>query len=195
MSKQIYNEENWQWLNTPVEEAASRLLGCELEREIDGEVIRVRIVETEAYDQEDAASHAYNGRTERNAAMFLGAGHLYVYFTYGMHYCCNIVTGEAGHGSGVLIRAVEPISGMPLIERNRKLNGISTTNGPAKLCQALAIDRRFSGHDLASAPLVLYRRPALASSEIMTTTRIGISKSKDRLRRFYIKDSVYVSKR
>ena len=186
---------NWEWLDVPVEMAAKRLLGCELEREIDGATIRVRIVETEAYDQEDAASHAYNGRTERNAAMFLGAGHLYVYFTYGMHYCCNIVTGKAGYGSGVLIRAVEPIDGISLIERNRKLTGVATTNGPAKLCQALAIDRKFSGHDLASAPLVLHATPALSSAEIIATTRVGISKARDSLRRFYIKDNPYVSKR
>ncbi len=95
-------------LNSSVADAAKRLLGCILEREIDGQTIRVRIVETEAYDQTDAASHSYKGRTQRTDVMFGPAGHLYVYFTYGMHYCCNIVVGEEGYGAAVLIRAAEP---------------------------------------------------------------------------------------
>ena len=93
------------WLDVPAEEAARRLLGCDLISKVDGRLVRVRIVETEAYDQVDEASHAFNGRTNRNDAMFKSAGHMYVYFTYGMHYCCNIVCGPEGFGSGVLVRA------------------------------------------------------------------------------------------
>lgn len=93
------------WLDVPAEEAARRLLGCDLISKVDGRLVRVRIVETEAYDQVDEASHAFKGRTNRNDAMFKSAGHMYVYFTYGMHYCCNIVCGPEGFGSGVLVRA------------------------------------------------------------------------------------------
>ena len=93
------------WLDVPAEEAARRLLGCDLISKVDGRLVRVRIVETEAYDQADEASHAFKGRTNRNDAMFKSAGHMYVYFTYGMHYCCNIVCGPEGFGSGVLVRA------------------------------------------------------------------------------------------
>ena len=93
------------WLDVTAEEAARLLLGCDLIRKVDGRLVRVRIVETEAYDQVDEASHAFKGRTNRNDAMFKSAGHMYVYFTYGMHYCCNIVCGPEGFGSGVLVRA------------------------------------------------------------------------------------------
>ena len=93
------------WLDVPAEEAARRLLGCDLISKVDGRLVRVRIVEAEAYDQTDEASHAFKGRTNRNDAMFKSAGHMYVYFTYGMHYCCNIVCGPEGFGSGVLVRA------------------------------------------------------------------------------------------
>ena len=119
-------------LNGPVDVVARRLLGCELEREIDGRVARVRIVETEAYDQTDAASHSYRVRTPRTDIMFGPSGHLYVYFTYGMHYCCNVVVGEEGYGAAVLIRAVEPLVGRGLLqERRNDKNGPELTNGPA----------------------------------------------------------------
>src|SRR3546814_3047149 len=101
--------DDFAWLNIPAEAAARRLLGCELVREIDRQEVRVCIVETEAYDQADEASHTFRGRTKRNDAMFKSAGHMYVYFTYGMHHCCNVVCGKEGVGSGVLIRAVEPL--------------------------------------------------------------------------------------
>lgn len=181
-------------LEDAVDVVAKRLLGCELEREIDGQKVRVRIVETEAYDQTDAASHAYNGRTSRADVMFGPAGHLYVYFTYGMHYCCNIVAGSEGFGAGVLIRAVEPLAGeVTLLKRRNGRGGVELTNGPAKLCQALGIDRRMNGHDLHDAPLKLIVRPAAAHYHIVTATRVGISKAKDVLWRFYLKDNSYIS--
>lgn len=107
------------FLTQPVDDVARQLLGCELERMISNATLRVRIVEVEAYDQDDEASHAYGGQTKRNATMFGEAGHLYVYFTYGMHYCCNIVTGKAGVGSGVLIRAAEPVRGIEIMRQRR----------------------------------------------------------------------------
>lgn len=187
--------DDFAWLDVPVEEAARRLLGCDLVSEIDGRQVRVRIVETEAYDQMDEASHTFRGRTNRNEAMFKSAGHLYVYFTYGIHYCCNVVCGPEGFGSGVLIRAAEPIEGSEIIEARRGMTGVNATNGPAKLAQALSVDTTFSGHDLSEPPVRLIKRPALPSSDITTGHRIGISKAVHELRRFYITDNPYVSKR
>ena len=175
-------------------EVAPRLLGCVLEREIGGETVRVKIVETEAYDQTDVASHSYKGRTPRTDVMFGPSGHLYVYFTYGMHFCCNVVVGPEGHGAAVLIRAVEPVEGAQLLEERRKMQGVSVTNGPAKLCQALAIDKMLNGHDLSLPPLRLITRPALRSDLITQTTRIGLSQGKDVPWRFYKTDNPYVSK-
>lgn len=137
-------------LSKPAEIVAPLLLGSTLERTIDSRAIRVKIVETEAYDQTDAASHSYKGRTPRTDIMFGPPGHLYVYFTYGMHYCCNVVTGPDGEGSAVLIRAVEPIQGEEHMAEQRDKTGIGICNGPAKLCKALAIDKRLNGHNLYS---------------------------------------------
>lgn len=182
-------------LDRPAEDVAPRLLGCLLERTINGHVLRVRIVETEAYDQSDVASHSYRGKTERTKVMFGEAGHLYVYFTYGMHYCCNIVTGQAGHGAGVLIRAAEPLAGEGLMTlRRHGISGPELTNGPAKLCQALDIDKRLGGHDLTQVPLKLVGRPPLAPDEIVQTTRVGISKAHNVPWRFYIRGNHYVSR-
>jgi DNA-3-methyladenine glycosylase len=183
------------FLSGPAWEVAPRLLGCELVREIDGHALRGRIVEAEAYDQSDVASHSYRGETPRTKVMFGPPGHLYVYFTYGMHYCCNVVTGPAGHGSAVLIRALEPLSGEECMSRNRQgLTGEALTNGPAKLCQALQIDKQWNGHDLRLAPLKLIIRDALPQAQVIQSTRIGISHAKDVPWRFYLKGNNYVSK-
>jgi len=183
-------------LNVSSEEAARRLLGCELVRVLDtGERLVGRIVETEAYNQTDAASHSYKGRTPRTDVMFGPAGHLYVYFTYGMHYCCNVVVGHEGEGAAVLIRALEPIAGAQTMAVNRGgRTGYELTNGPAKACQALLLDRAWNGHDLSQPPLQLKIRKALPDEVIVQTTRIGITKDTHRLWRFYIKDNPYVSR-
>lgn len=180
-------------LKTDAVTAAKRLLGCVLERELDGQTVRVRIVETEAYDETDAASHSYKGRTPRTDIMFGSAGHLYVYFTYGMHYCCNVTVGEDGYGAAVLIRAVEPIDGEEVLATRRKKIGVELTNGPAKLCQALGIDRTMNGHDLSYAPLKLIMMPLLKEG-VTTTKRVGISQAKDVPWRFYVSGNRYVSK-
>lgn len=187
---------NWlEILSGPSEGVAPRLLGCELVREIDGQMLRGRIVETEAYSQTDAASHSYRGRTPRTDIMFGPPGFLYVYFTYGMHYCCNVVTGLDGEGSAVLIRALEPLEGMDVMAANRRqVDERNLTNGPAKLCQALAIGRDLNKHDLQQSPLKLIFKPALSQTEIVQTTRIGISQAKDTPWRFYVRDNRYVSK-
>lgn len=175
--------------------AAPRVLGCILEREIDGQIVRVRIVETEAYDQTDVASHSYKGRTQRTDVMFGPSGHLYVYFTYGMHYCCNVVVGPEGFGAAVLIRAVEPLEGKELLESRRQKVGPDATNGPAKVCQALGINKQLNGHDLNASPLRLSIEPPLAQDAIIQTTRIGISVGKDIPWRFYIAKNLYVSRK
>jgi len=114
---------------------------------------RGRIVEVEAYRQDDPASHSRAGPTPRCRTMFGPAGHLYVYFTYGMHHCANVVTGEPGDGQAVLIRAVEPLTGLEDMRRRR--GGVPDTrlvDGPAKVCQAFALDRRHDGLDLTDHP-------------------------------------------
>jgi DNA-3-methyladenine glycosylase len=185
----------WNILSQPSEIVAPRLLGCELEREIDGQTLVGRIVETEAYKKSDSASHSYHGQTPRTEVMFGPAGFLYVYFTYGMHYCCNVVTGKVGEGSAVLIRAIEPLKGERSMSLNRHgLRGIQLTNGPAKLCQALQINKRMNGQDLRQKPLQLIIKPALETDHVVQTTRIGITKAQDAPLRFYIKGSEYVSK-
>jgi DNA-3-methyladenine glycosylase len=182
------------FLDGAAKTVAPRLLGCELERELDGQVVRVRIVETEAYTETDAASHSYRGRTPRTDVMFGPSGHLYVYFTYGMHYCMNIVCGPEGQGAAVLIRAVEPLSGEVVLARNRGgKTGVELTNGPAKLCQALQIDRSMNGHDLSQPPFKLIVKPPVFQKDIVQTTRIGITQARNVPWRFYIHSSSYVS--
>lgn len=194
MASNRITAESLSFLKIDASSAARRLLGCVVERELDGVTIRVRIVETEAYDQTDIASHSYNGWTSRVETMFGPAGHAYVYFTYGMHYCCNIVVGEDGYGAGVLIRAVEPLANFKILEHRRGgKTGVEVTNGPAKLCQALGIDVAMNGHDLSLSPLKLIKQSKLPEPDIVTTTRIGVSKAKEILWRFYIKDNPYVS--
>lgn len=188
---------DWGWLTLPTEAAARRLLGCELERLLDGEVLRARIVETEAYDQDDEASHAFRGQTVRNATMFGPAGHLYVYRLYG-HHCCNVVTGYAGYGQGALIRAVEPLEGADVMQQRRtgderRLATPHLTNGPGRLCQALGVTSSLDGHHLAEDPLRLVPRPPLESSQIVVSTRIGITQATERPRRFHIRDNAFVS--
>jgi DNA-3-methyladenine glycosylase len=151
------------------------------------------IVETEAYTMEDPASHAFGGPKVRNAAMFEPAGTIYVYFTYGMHYCVNIVTGAKGHGQGVLIRALEPVEGIELMQKRRKLDDIQQlTNGPAKLVQALGITRQHGGSHLTHGTIRL--EPGFKPQEIVQTTRVGISKAVDQPWRFYVAGNRFVSK-
>jgi len=186
--------DDWQSLDGPAETVAPRLLGCLLVRELNGQRLVGRIVETEAYDQTDAASHSYRGRTPRTDVMFGPSGRLYVYFTYGMHYCMNVVCGPKGYGSAVLIRAVEPVEGEALMQLNRcGKGGVEISNGPAKACQALAIDKTWNGHDLRQMPLQLVLRKRLNPDDIVQTTRIGISQAKDVPWRFYIRGNSYVS--
>lgn len=188
-------DKSFNMLLKPAWLVAPRLLGCELIRTINGQNTIVRIVETEAYDQTDAASHSYRGLTPRTAVMFGQPGRAYIYFTYGLHYCFNVVTGPSGTGSAVLIRAVEPLTGIKIIRKNRpNINSkFQLLNGPAKLCQALNINREFNSHNLLNPPFQLVIKKPLKTEQIKTTTRIGITRDIDRLWRFYIKDNLYIS--
>jgi DNA-3-methyladenine glycosylase len=182
-------------LSATADTVAPRLLGCYLLREFNGKQLIGKIVETEAYDQADAASHSFKGQTARTAVMFGPPGYLYVYFTYGMHYCCNVVTGQAGNGSAVLLRAVEPLEGQEIMALNRQgRSDEQLTNGPAKLCQAFGINKTSNGHDLRQPPLQLILQPAVKSEHIVQTSRIGISQAKAVPWRFYLKDNPFVSK-
>lgn len=202
------------FLENPSDVAAPLLLGCTLTRTItlNGEKHKLvaRIVETEAYDQDDPASHAFGGPSERNAAMFGPAGHLYVYVSYGMHHCCNVVCGPEGFGNGCLVRAVEPLEGTAAMrelreagragkeqaERARKhpLKLRDLTNGPGKVCAALGIDKELYGHDLTVEPLVLEFAPLLPGETIGCSPRVGISKNADAPKRFFIEGNAFVSR-
>jgi DNA-3-methyladenine glycosylase len=186
---------NLDFLNEQASEVAPKLLGCHLIRNVDGHKLVGKIVEVEAYDQTDAASHTYRGETLRNQVMFGPAGFLYVYFTYGMHYCMNIVCSPVGQGSAVLIRAVEPIEGLTYLEQNRGgISGKNLTNGPAKVCQAFKVNKNLNGHDLTKDPLKLIYKSINPGAEIVVTTRIGIKKAVDVPWRFYIKENAYISR-
>ncbi|MBA3605629.1 MAG: DNA-3-methyladenine glycosylase [Acidimicrobiia bacterium] len=141
-----------------------------------------RIVEVEAYRADDPASHSFRGRTPRNAAMFGPAGVLYVYFTYGMHHCANVVTGAAGDGQAVLLRAVVPLAGVELMrERRGRRDDRSLADGPGKLCQAFGLDRTDDGTDLCAHPTTMIlddRTPP--PPDPVTTPRIGIRHATDR---------------
>ena len=172
----------------PSLEVAPTLLGHVLaRRDGDGRVLRARIVETEAYDQDDPASHSFRGLRPRTAVMFGPPGFLYVYFTYGMHWCMNVVTDEAGRGSAVLLRAGEPIDGLDAMRRRRPgaRNDRQLLAGPARWTQAFAIDRSLDGADLVRGTEVWIERGTSVDAErVGVTERIGLSVARERPWRF-----------
>ena len=179
---------------------ARELLGQRLVRIVDGQRLSGLIVEVEAYiGEDDAACHAACGRTPRNEVMYGPPGHAYVYFIYGMHHCLNVVTEEEGFPAAVLVRAIEPLEGLEIMRHHRlgKPDG-ELTNGPAKLCQALAINRSFNGVDLCtSETLFIEKGQRMTEEEIATSPRIGINA--DELARsvpwrFYLKGNAFVSR-
>ncbi|HET7152674.1 MAG TPA: DNA-3-methyladenine glycosylase [Candidatus Kapabacteria bacterium] len=172
------------------------LLGKILVRKYKGKTLSGRIVEVEAYrGLHDAASHTHKGKTKRNEVMFASGGHLYVYFTYGMHFCANVVTEGEGIGHACLIRALEPIEGIETMKKLRGIdNPIELTNGPAKLCEALGIGRAENGTDLLGDEIFLLDAPKIASSCIGKTARIGITRATEFPYRFFIKRNPYISK-
>jgi DNA-3-methyladenine glycosylase len=152
------------------------------------------VVEVEAYEQTDPASHSYAGKTARNAVMFGRAGVLYVYFSYGVHWCANVVTGDPGYGSAVLLRALEPTVGVELMKRRRKMETVrDLCRGPGRLTQALAIDRSHDGADVVRGPFSFHAAPS--RPVIAVGPRIGITKAADVPWRFCAKDSKFLSRR
>jgi DNA-3-methyladenine glycosylase len=171
---------------------ARDLLGKKLVRSFDGQILSGMIVETEAYvGAEDTACHASKGKTPRNSIMFGMPGIAYIYFVYGMHYMLNAVTEAEGNPCAVLIRAVMPLEGRDVMEIHRKRSGKNLTDGPAKVCQAMGIDKSLNGWDLTlGKSLWIEEYQTIPSDRIHRTPRIGINyaapKDRDALRRFRI---------
>ncbi|MFV9931115.1 MAG: DNA-3-methyladenine glycosylase [Francisella endosymbiont of Hyalomma asiaticum] len=180
-------------------DVAKKILGHFLVSKYNNKILVGKIVETEAYLYNDPACHSYNNKTKRNSMMYAQAGTSYVYFTYGMHYCINIVTSDFGIGEAVLIRALEPIARIEQMQINRsKIILTDLCSGPAKLTQALNITLKDNGINLLdiNSPIHLrYNNDLINDNDIVQTQRIGISKAKDMPYRFYIKDSIFVSKK
>ena len=182
---------------------ARDLLGKILVKVDRSRILTGKIIEVEAYDGDiDQAAHSYGGITRRNEIMFNEGGYLYVYFTYGAHHCCNVVTGKRGHGTAILIRAVEPLSGIDLMIKNRlsrKINNekelFNLTSGPGKVCQAFKINRMQSGIDLTGDKIFILDSNKIRKNEIGTSKRIGITSSIDLPWRFYIKNNPFLSRK
>ncbi len=175
---------------------ARDLLGRRLVGSVGGERVAGRIVEAEAYQQDDPAAHSFRGVTQRNRVMFGPAGHLYVYFSYGVHWCMNVVTGRPGEGSAVLLRAAEPIEGL---ERMKAQRGVSDPRllcaGPGRLTQALAVTREHNGVDLVGAGAMwLEAGSPVPDGAVAVGPRVGISVAVERPWRFTVQASPFLSR-
>lgn len=174
---------------------ARELLGCRLVRVLDGERLAGTIVETEAYrGPRDPASHAFRGRTKRNEVMFGPAGHAYVYFTMGVHFCLNITTEAGEMPAAVLIRAVEPVEGLAVMKGNRGLVDVHRlADGPGKLTKAFKIEKDLNGEDMVTSPRLFLER-GTSTKESAASSRVGISAGKSFKWRFYVEASEFVSR-
>jgi DNA-3-methyladenine glycosylase len=180
----------------PVDTAslARYLIGKVLVRELPEGIASGRIVETEAYIIGDAAGHAFRGMTPRNRSLFLEPGHAYVYLAYGVSYMLNVSSEKAGIGAGVLIRALEPLEGIPIMRHNRGVERLrDLARGPGRLAAALRIDRKLDGLDLCRKGPLWLAQGDHGPSEIGQSVRIGISKDASRPLRFYLRGNPYVS--
>ena len=178
----------------PALEVSRDLLAKVLVRCLPEATLRVRIVEVEAYaGQTDPGSHAFRGRTRRTNVMFGPPGYLYVYFTYGMHYCMNVVTDAEGVAGAVLLRAAEPLEGVETMEQARGTRRrVDLCNGPAKLCQALGITRSQNGTSL-DGPEIWIEDDGVVARNVAVSARVGLSAGKELPFRFYLSDNPYVS--
>jgi len=173
---------------------ARHLIGKILVRKLSEGVATGRIVETEAYVVGDAAGHAYRGMTPHNRSLFLERGHAYVYLAYGSSYMLNVSSELPGVGAGVLIRALEPLEGVPIMRLNRGSERLrDLARGPGRLAAALRIDRRLDGADLCREGSLWLERGDPEPGEIGQSIRIGITKEASRLLRFYLRGSAFVS--
>ncbi|WP_018567735.1 DNA-3-methyladenine glycosylase [Streptomyces sp. PsTaAH-124] len=181
----------------PAEEVAPKLLGSVLTCKTPEGTVSIAITETEAYSgAADPASHAYRGRTPRNAVMFGPAGHLYVYRSHGLHWCANVVTGTDGTASAVLIRAGRVIGGEDLARQRRgeKVEGARLARGPGNFCQALGIRAEHNGADLLTGTsVVLAEGESAPAALIKVGPRVGVSKAHDWQHRFYLAGDPTVS--
>ena len=180
----------------PTEDVARDLLGAVLEHRTAEGLVRGRIVETEAYlGPHDPACHAAAGLTARTRTLHGPPGTAYVYFIYGMHWCFNAVTREEGHGSAVLVRALEPLSGLDLMRRRRRVErDVELTSGPARLCDAFAITRAQDGASLQRGALRILRGLEVPDEDVVVSPRIGIRKAADWLLRFHVSGNRFVSR-
>ncbi|HJU72655.1 MAG TPA: DNA-3-methyladenine glycosylase [Gemmatimonadaceae bacterium] len=179
------------------ETVARELLGAVLEHRTSEGVASGRIVEVEAYlGPHDPACHAAAGRTARTEALFGPPGSAYVYFIYGVHWCVNAVTREAGFGSAVLIRALEPLRGIPLMRQRRPKapHDYDLANGPGKLCAALGIDATQNGTSLQQGRLRILPGHPVSDGDVLVSPRVGITKAAHEMLRFAVADNPYVSR-
>ncbi|MES1158590.1 MAG: DNA-3-methyladenine glycosylase [Terricaulis silvestris] len=170
------------------------LIGVTLVRRLGRQVMTARIVETEAYVRGDPAGHGFNGLTKRNASLFEVRGQAYVYRIYGAWWCLNVSAGKAGEGVGVLIRAAEPLAGIEAMQRRRP--GVAVRDllrGPGRLCETLRVDGKLDGVDLVGADNALWLAQRRRPRAIGKSVRIGLSKAKDAVLRFYERGSPYLS--
>jgi DNA-3-methyladenine glycosylase len=182
-------------LPVPAARLARWLIGKTLVRQHKGGRMSGRIVETEAYVVGDASSHGFKGKTARNASLFLERGHAYVYFIYGCWFSLNVAAGRSSVGTGVLIRALEPLEGVDLMARHRPgVRVQDLARGPGRLATALDITRALDGHDLCAGPDTLWLGDAVRPrGRIGTGTRIGISREAHRLLRFFERGNPFMS--
>ena len=173
---------------------ARYLIGKVVVRELPEGVVSGRIVETEAYVVGDAAGHGYRGLTQRNRSLFLERGHAYVYLAYGISCMLNVSSETHGIGTGVLIRALEPLEGIEVMRQNRGVERLpDLTRGPGRLAMALRIDRSLDGLDLCRQGPLWLAHDHCETGDIGQSIRIGISKDADRPLRFYLRGSPFVS--
>ncbi len=180
---------------------ARQLLGKTLVRVYRGQRVSGLITETEAYlGIVDPAAHSFGGRkTNRVQSMYLPGGHAYVYMIYGLHFCFNVVTRTAGHPEAVLIRALQPLEGIPLMQKFRQSKELKNlTTGPAKLCEALHIQRTLDGKDLAGDEIFIEDAAVVPRSSVTVRSRIGVAYAAEAAHwplRFYIKGNSFISKK
>jgi DNA-3-methyladenine glycosylase len=182
----------------PTEVVAAELIGKVVVSTVAGLVTAGRIVETEAYlGYDDPASHGYrHRRNARNAALFGPPGIWYVYLSYGMHWCANLVCQRAGLASAVLLRALEPLDGLDVMrERRGELPDKQLCSGPGRLCQALGITRDLDGSTMAGGPVMVLRGDPVTAASISATPRIGITKAADWPLRFHLAGSPWTSRK